>query len=525
MPSTAAASAALLSLAMLAACIAPQRPSDVLVLASGADLESSNPLVTTHPLSRQIQRYAVFVTLLRYDSALVEKPYYARRWSWSPDGRTLTMHLAPGLRWHDGALTTARDAAFTFLAARDPATGFPRASELATLDTALALDDSTLVLRFRESPPTLPALLAELPVVPQHLLGDVPRGAMRTAAFEGAPVGNGPFRFGTRHRGSSWSFTRNDDFPASLGGPPALRGLIVAVVDEPTTKFAGLVSGELDMAGISPSMTALAARDATLRVVTYPALFSTALYFNTTRPPFDDARVRRAVARSVDRGRIVEVALAGYAAPSSSAVPPDSPLAWTDAPARDTAEADRLLDAAGWTRGADGVRRRAGVPFDVGLLTVGSGDNVAEQLVQADLAARGIVVHVHQTEMGTFLTTARAPTKSFDMLIAGVPGDLSLSYVNALFASSQRGGSLDYTGFHAPALDALLAAAAGARTPEARRLAWRRIQVALDSLAPATWLYHGRGVQGVTRRLRGARLDLRGELVTVHDWTLAPRGG
>jgi len=63
-------------------CLAPQRPDDVLVLASGADLESANPLVTTHTLARQIQRYALLVTLTRYDSALAHQPYYARRWRW-----------------------------------------------------------------------------------------------------------------------------------------------------------------------------------------------------------------------------------------------------------------------------------------------------------------------------------------------------------------------------------------------------------------------------------------------------------
>ena len=46
-----------------------------------------------------------------------------------------------------------------------------------------------------------------------------------------------------------------------------------------------------------------------------------------------------------------------------------------------------------------------------------------------------------------------------------------------------------------------------------------------DGLAPATWIYHARGVQGVSRRVRGATMDLRGELVTVHDWSLAARGG
>jgi peptide/nickel transport system substrate-binding protein len=345
---------------------------------------------------------------------------------------------------------------------------------------------------------------------------------MRTAPFNDAPVGNGPYRFVSRDRGSRWRFDRNESFPASLGGPPALRGLVVAVVDEATTKFAGLASGELDMAGIAPTMAALAGRDGALRVVSYPVLFGTGVFFNTTRPPFDDARVRRAVSRSIDRARIVEVALAGYGRPSSNPVPPDSPLARPEGPMRDTAEADRLLEVAGWLRGRDGVRHRGGRPLAVELLSVGSGDNVVEQLLQADLAARGIVLRLRQTEMGSFLTTARARDKRFDLLLAGVPGDLSLSYLLALFASGQRGGTLDYTGFHDPALDALLASAAASTGGEGARAAWERVQAALDTLAPVAWLYHSRGVQGVSRRVQGVTMDLRGELVTVHDWTLAP---
>ena len=277
------------------------------------------------------------------------------------------------------------------------------------------------------------------------------------------------------------------------------------------------------MAGISPMMVALARRDRTLAVLTYPVLFSTALFFNTTRPPFDDARVRLAVARAIDRARIVDVALAGFGTPWSGPLPPDNALAWSPRAMRDTAVADSLLDAAGWQRGADGRRRRGGRPLDVELLTVGSGDNVAEQLVQGDLAARGIGVRVRQTEMGAFLTTARAEPKTFDVLIAGIPGDLSLAYVSALFDSRQRGGTLDYTGFHAPALDALLRTAATSADGAPRRAAWAAVQRAVDSLAPATWIYHAQGVQGVSRRVRGARMDLRGELVTVHDWSLGPR--
>jgi peptide/nickel transport system substrate-binding protein len=514
---------AALLVALSLSCIAPQRPDDVLVLASGADLESANPLVTTHTLARQIQRYALLVTLTRYDSALVHQPYYARRWGWSDDRRVLTMSLAGDLHWHDGTPTTARDAVFTLLAAKDPATGFPRTTELSSLDTAVALDDTTLVLRFSGATAGLPPYLAELPLAPAHLLASLPRSALRSAPFNDTPVGNGPFIFTERRRGARWTFVRNARFPASLGGPPALRGLTVAVVDEATTKFAGLASGELDMAGISPMMVALARRDATLAVLTYPVLFGTALFFNTTRPPFDDARVRLAVSRAIDRGRIVEVALAGFGTPWSGPVPPGNPLAWSPRVVHDTATADSLLDAAGWRRSADGRRRRGATPLDVELLTVGSGDNVAEQLVQGDLAARGIALRVRQTEMGAFLTTARADAKRFDLLIAGVPGDLSLAYVSALFDSRQRGGTLDYTGFHSPALDTLLRTASTSPEGAPRHEAWIAVQQVLDSLAPATWIYHARGVQGVSRRVRGATMDLRGELVTVHDWSLAPR--
>ncbi|MDQ2664406.1 MAG: ABC transporter substrate-binding protein, partial [Gemmatimonadota bacterium] len=340
----------------LAACVAPQRPPDIVVMASGADLPSANPLVTLHPLSRQVQRFALLVTLTRYDSTLSQQPYFARAWRWTDSAHTLTLTVARDLHWHDGVLTTAKDAAFTYLAAHDPTTGYPRASELDALDTALAPNDSTLVLRFRTPQSRLPALLAELPIVPEHLLANIPRASLRTAPFNDAPVGNGPFRFVSRQRGARWTFARNDAFPPSMGGPPALAGFVIAVVDEATTKFAGLASGELDVAGISPTMASLVQRDATLQLITYPVLFGTALCFNTTRPPFSDVRVRRAVALSLDRGRIVDIALAGFGRPSSSPIPPDSPLTWSGAVQRDTARADALLDAAGWRRDARGRR-------------------------------------------------------------------------------------------------------------------------------------------------------------------------
>lgn len=503
-----------------AACGPPERPEGIVVFASGADLESANPLVTVHGLSRQVQRFALFTTLARFDSALVPQPYLARGWSWSPDRRTLTLVLDRSVRWHDGTPTTARDAAFTLLAARDPRTGYSRAAELSMLDTAVATSDSTLRLGFSAAQPQFPLILCELPVLPAHLLGGVPRADMRRAPFNLAPIGNGPFRFVERVPGQRWVFERNNDFPVSLGGPPALERLVIAVVDEPTTKLAGLASGELDFAGIAPTMAALAARDPTLRVMDYPILLSTALVFNTTRAPFDDARVRRAVSLSLDRDRIVRAALAGYGRPAAGPVPPEVPVALPAAPRLDVAAADSLLDDAGWARTPDGTRSRSGKPFAVDLLTVGSGDNAVEQLVQTDLSARGIRVAIRQLEMGAFLSRARAATKDFDLLVTGIPGDFALAYLGAMYDSRQHGGALDYGEYHSRELDALLSTARQA-PPDRQATAWRRVQELLAREVPSAWIYHSRGLQGVAARVQGVTFDLRGELASLHGWRVS----
>ncbi len=504
----------------LTGCGAAPSRDGIAVIASGADLESANPLVTVHPIARQIQRYVLFTTLARFDSNLTAVPYLAKAWGWSNDRTVLTLTLVADLRWHDGVPTTAQDVVFTLDAARDPRTGSPRAGELAALRRAVAIDDTTLELHFANPQPSLPNVLCELPVVPEHLLGRVPRGEMRAAAFATAPVGNGPFRFVERVAGQRWVFERNDGFPASLGGPPKLRRLVVAVVDEPATKLAGLVSGDLDMAGIAPTMAALVRDDPTLRLVEYPSVASVALVFNPAAPALGDRRVRHAVALSIDRARIVAAALGGFATPAHGPVPDASPfVAPASAPTYDPLRADSLLDAAGYRRGSDRRRSLGGAQLTLELLTVGTGDNIAEQLIQADLAARGINVVIRQLELGAFLARARATPRNFDMLLTGIPGDLALSHIVAMYDGSLRGGALDYADFHNARLDSLFAQVHGAQSEFQLHGAWDGVQAELERAMPAAWIYHARGVQGVARRLGNVTMDLRGELPTVARWT------
>ncbi len=464
-------SALLLVLSAVAGCQpAAGRRGATVLFASGADLQSINALLTLHPLARQVQRYVLFTTLARYDSALVPRPYLARSWSWSVDRRRVTLRLTPGVRWHDGVPTTARDVRWTLDAARDPVVGYPRAAELSALERVSAPDDSTVVLHFTTPPTTFPDVLTDLAILPAHLLDTIPHDRLRRAAWNEAPVGNGPFRFVAHEPNRRWVFAANPNFPAALGGPPKLGRLIIVVVDEPATKLAALTAGELDFAGIQPAHAQFVARDPQLAVVSYPLLLTYGIALNTRRPPFAALEARRRLDAAVDRGAIVQGYLYGFGTPSSAAVPPELP-GYVPV-ARDTTSS------------------QGGAALRFELLTVGSGEAPLEQMVQAQLRAVGMDVTIRQLELSAFLARVYGPAHDFQAAVVGVSGDAGLAYLGSL-------GTL-----------------AGVTLPTDPAAAQRMVA---DSV-PMVILYHARGLQGMNRRVHGVRMDLRGELPTVHDW-------
>ena len=469
---------AVLTTCLFAACSAAATGrGNTIVYASGADLQSINPLLTTHPLARQVQRFVLLTTLVKYDSSMVVRPYLALSWDWSRDSTKLTFHLSTALRWHDGKRTTARDAAWTLDAARDPATGYPRTSDLESVSDVAAIDDSTLQVSFRGPQGRIPDVFTDLAILPYHLLAGVPHDRIRTAAWNQAPVGNGPFRFVSHTPNRRWVFAANPDFPTSLGGPPRIARLVIAVVDEPTTKLAALTSGELDFAGIQPAHAAFVRRDPRLTVVEYPLLVSYGVVFNIRRPPFNDATVRRAISLALDRSTIVNGYLFGFATPATGPVAGNP--ADRSAPPPDTAAARRLL-------GGRSVR------FE--LLTVGSGEAALEQMIQSQLAPLGVRVDIRQLELTTYLDRVQGPSHDFDAAVMGIFGDVGLGQLAPLLATAGM-------------------VRAGGRDAMLREFA--------DS-TPVAFLYHARGVQGMNRRVRGVAMDLRGELPTVARWQVAP---
>jgi peptide/nickel transport system substrate-binding protein len=320
-------------------------------------------------------------------------------------------------------------------------------------------------------------VLTDLAILPAHLLDTIPHQRLRQAAWEQDPIGNGPFAFVSHAPNRRWVFEARRDFPPDLGGPPRIDRLVIAIVDEPTTKLAALTSGELDFAGIQPAHAQFVTRDPRLAVLRYPLLLTYVLAFNTRQPPFDRADVRQAVSLAIDRRAIVDGYLFGFGQPSVS---PAAPLARNDA-------ADPSAPAA--ARALLGNRR---VSFE--LLTVGSGEGALEQLIQSQLQRVGIVVHIRQLELATFLARVQGDQHDFQAAVLGVSGTPELGQLAPL---------LDLTGLpHDTGTTAML------RTFH-------------DSM-PVAVLYRADGLQGMNRRVHGVHMDARGELATVRRWYIAP---
>src|SRR5881394_2888941 len=249
-------------------------------------------------------------------------------------------------------------------------------------------------------------------------------------------------------------------------------------------KLAALVSGELDFAGISPQHIAFVRRHPTIGIREYPLILPYGLLFNTRRPPFNDRRARLAAALAIDRQEIVDGYLFGLADVADGPVPAGLPqyVASPHLPlAPDSAR--RLVKASS---------PDSAPAFE--LLAVGSGEGALEQMLQARLSAVGFKVTIRQLENATFLSRVFGPRHDFTAAVTGIAGDPGLGFLQPLG---------DVTGIPVPA------------DPVAAQ------RVFAEQL-PAVWLYHARGVQAMSLRVRGVRMDMRGELPTVTTWHVEP---
>jgi peptide/nickel transport system substrate-binding protein len=500
------------------------------VVAMRSDFVGFNPIINSDLYTGELINFALFTPLVQYDANLEVVPWLAE--SWQEEGDTaIVFHLRTDVRWHDGQRVNAHDVTFTFAAAKDTAAASLLASAfLAQVASAEALDSFTV--RFRFTRPHAQALedFWWAPA-PRHLLDSIPADRMRNAAFNRQPVGSGPLRAVQWLAGDRVVLERNPDFPAALGGPPPLERVVLRIIPDASTQLTELVTGgvQVDVPVLPDQVDRIRAEPA-LRLFAFPGRTLYYVGWNNARPPFDDARVRRALALAIDRQQIIDALLHGQGVPASSTIPPWSPAYAGDVPPLTPSleQAAQLLEQAGWRDGnGDGVRENAqGRPLRFTLLA--SSDALRRAVVevlQSQLRRVGADVQVSVVEFQTMIATHR--NREFDAIFTNWVLDnfQVASTPFALFHSSQAdlARSANRSSVRDSMLDRLIEQGGAATDPAQQRSIWRDYTLRLQQQQPVTFMFWLNELAAVDASLQGVEMDPRGELLTMGKWSRTAR--
>ncbi|HEY2899408.1 MAG TPA: ABC transporter substrate-binding protein [Polyangia bacterium] len=327
-------------------------------------------------------------------------PWLAEQFSFSDDHLRLVFNLRHGVQWSDGQPFGAADVAFTFeLLRTHPALDILGVGEY--LRAARVVSDDTVAFDF--SRPFVPGLedISAYPIVPAHIWKAI---ADPLTFANPNPIATGPFTEVTSFQPQAYRIERN---PRYWGGAPAIQALHVRAYPANDQSIMAIINGEVDWAGdFIPAVQRIhVARDPAHHHFWFPALDATvAFYANTTVAPFGDARVRKALSMTIDRARLVMVAMHDYTHASDGTGLSDAHERYRDPAAvaagqawvtHDPAGAERLFDEAGLRRGPDGWRRMPdGTRFAPTIVVpVGFSDwVVASQVIARGLRAAGVDV-------------------------------------------------------------------------------------------------------------------------------------
>ncbi len=428
------------------------------------------------------------------------KPYasLAESWSVSGDGRTYTFHMRPGLTFSDGSPLDATDVRRSWLRILDPATHSTAPDVLSIIDGATerlaggpedgvgidAPDARTLTVRLKHAAAYFTAIAATPTafVVPRNAAGS--DDSWQSAdAF----VGSGPYvQRGTD--GTDLILRANDRYVAGAPPIPEIKW-VTNLTGDSVTAFA---DDEVDLTSVGSFDAGWIAFDADLG----PSLHRSAALgvqffgFDTTQPPFDDARVRRAFALALDRPRLVTNAEGSSGTPASSLVPPALwPEGLKDDQVTNLAEARSLLDEAGYED-----RSRLGT---ITINGSGLGIGPAAAVWEKEL---GVKIEIEAMQFRDYLRAlVNDPPQVFTMnWIADYPSPYALYSLLLLPDATSN-----YGHWNDPEFVRLLEVASAAESDADQAAAYRAVDDRVDSEAPVIPWAYGAGWWLVRPGLRG----------------------
>ncbi len=248
--------------------------------------------------------YQVWEPLVARDASDALVPALATSWEVVSPTRW-RFRLRPNVRWHDGTPFTAEDVRYTLAYVISPQTVYGRKTRIAGLTAIEVVDPLTVDLVTEGPAPLLARGLADI-AIEQKALGERvgQANAIRT------PIGTGPFRHAEWVPASHFDVTANSDY---WGGAPRVARVRIRMIPEGSTRVASLLAGETQIieevpVDLIPSVRARR----NLAVDAVESSVSLVMSFDTTRPPFNDVRARRAVDMAIDKPLLHRQMLDGF---------------------------------------------------------------------------------------------------------------------------------------------------------------------------------------------------------------------
>ena len=385
----------------------------------------------------------VYDTLLWRDEDGVPQPWLARSVDQDADGKRITLRLADGAAWHDGAPVTSADVAFTFDYVKSHP--HPRFSpQLVAVERVETPDPRTAVVVLRDrSPGFFDQPLADLPILPAHLWRSVPPNQL---APDGLPVGSGPYRLVEHRTGERYVLEANADY---FAGAPSVQRLEVPFIADAPQTFSALERRRVDMIAVSlPAIPTQRFERLGTRVQRGPSYLGTVVMFNLRRPPFDRVEARRAVADALDLDRIAR--LVDRAVPADRGyLHPDSPWSSTLPPKAFSAvpAGAGLGELAGTVLRVlvadnDPVRREAGEQVVLALRR--RGIDAQSELVPAAQLSAAVGEDGAQPSFDLAIWTS-PPLASYDP-----------DFLGRVFGSDPETAPLNFSGYRSEAFDELM---------------------------------------------------------------------
>ncbi len=433
--------------------------------------------------------------LVTYDPGLQVVGDLAASWE-TPDARTYMFHLRTGVRFHDGSEMTSDDVVFTIERILDPQTASPGRSYLDAVESVTAPDRYTVRLRLKYP---LASLLSGLASGNAAIVEKA--AVLRSGDLQKSEAGTGPFMLAEWVPDNFMRLVRNPQY--FVRGQPRVDEVIFRVVPEQASLLAGVRARSLDMATISDgSVVRQAQADASLVAVQAPSLNLRIFSFNTTRPPFTDARVRDAIAYAIDRQAVVNGAEFGLGKVSGPI--PAPALLWALPVEQfpeyhpDQARARRMLQEAG----------AAGASFKITASPTYEGGLAVAEVIQSELRAVGLAPTIQQVEWGTYIDLW--VKRDFDTMVELRGGDPDPD--RFLYRTFYSTGAVNNFLFQNAAVDRLLDRGRVHVAASERKPIYDELQRLLVQQAPAVFLYAPYETQVLQRYVKGFQIVPTGAL-------------